>query len=105
MDMTKFATVDDPGFVAICGELRRWIKDIDAPGSPPLTSSSKIDGQPDAANQPGTQPGMASQPNSVSQPGDGNRQFNFFGSGNMNNVDGHYFMAQGDQNFGMIPPK
>ncbi|KAH7012605.1 uncharacterized protein B0I36DRAFT_52432 [Microdochium trichocladiopsis] len=26
MDMTKFASTDDPGFVAICGELRRWTK-------------------------------------------------------------------------------
>ncbi|KAK4233048.1 P-loop containing nucleoside triphosphate hydrolase protein, partial [Achaetomium macrosporum] len=28
MDMTKFASVDDPGFLAVCGELRRWIKQL-----------------------------------------------------------------------------
>ena len=28
MDMTKFASMDDAGFVAVCGELRRWIKEI-----------------------------------------------------------------------------
>jgi protein SERAC1 len=30
MDMTKFISADDPGFLAICGELRRWIKEIGA---------------------------------------------------------------------------
>ena len=28
MEMTKFLDVEDPGFIAICAELRRWIKDI-----------------------------------------------------------------------------
>ncbi|KAJ4288699.1 hypothetical protein N0V88_007230 [Collariella sp. IMI 366227] len=28
MDMTKFASADDPGFQAVCGELRRWIKQL-----------------------------------------------------------------------------
>lgn len=28
MDMTKFASIDDPGFTAVCGELRRWIKEV-----------------------------------------------------------------------------
>jgi hypothetical protein len=28
MDMTKFETADDPGFIAVSGELRRWIKEI-----------------------------------------------------------------------------
>jgi hypothetical protein len=27
--MTKFTSTDDPGFVAVCGELRRWIRGID----------------------------------------------------------------------------
>ncbi|KAJ5166216.1 uncharacterized protein N7482_004997 [Penicillium canariense] len=30
MDMTKFANVDDPGFVTVYGEQRRWIIDTDA---------------------------------------------------------------------------
>ncbi|KAK3379401.1 hypothetical protein B0T24DRAFT_154684 [Lasiosphaeria ovina] len=29
MDMARFATVDDPGFAAVSGELRRWIKKMD----------------------------------------------------------------------------
>jgi ankyrin repeat protein len=28
MDMTKFVALDDPGFLAVCGELRRWIKQL-----------------------------------------------------------------------------
>jgi protein SERAC1 len=28
MDMTKFERGDDPGFTAIVGELRRWIKQL-----------------------------------------------------------------------------
>ena len=30
MDMTKFGSVEDPGFVAVCGELRRWVKGLRA---------------------------------------------------------------------------
>jgi hypothetical protein len=26
MDMTKFSAMDDPGFVAVTGEVRRWVK-------------------------------------------------------------------------------
>jgi hypothetical protein len=32
MDMTKFEDVDDPGFVAVTGELRRWIKELATAG-------------------------------------------------------------------------
>jgi hypothetical protein len=28
IDMTKFDDMSDPGFIAVCGELRRWIKDL-----------------------------------------------------------------------------
>ncbi|RKK57123.1 hypothetical protein BFJ69_g17567 [Fusarium oxysporum] len=42
MDMTKFATTDDPGFVALCGELRRWIRGIE-PST--LASGSSRPGQ------------------------------------------------------------
>ena len=28
MEMTKFIGVDDPGFLAVSGELRRWVKEI-----------------------------------------------------------------------------
>lgn len=29
MEMTKFSDKDDPGFVAVAAELRRWIKNMD----------------------------------------------------------------------------
>ncbi|KAK4031371.1 hypothetical protein C8A01DRAFT_21391 [Parachaetomium inaequale] len=45
------------------------------------------------------------QAGTASQHGDGNRQFNNFGTGTQKNVDGSYFEAKGDQNFGMVPPK
>ncbi|KAK4466273.1 hypothetical protein QBC42DRAFT_259785 [Cladorrhinum samala] len=45
------------------------------------------------------------QARTVSQSGNWNRQFNNFGTGVMKNVDGHYFEAKGDQNFGIIPPR
>ena len=31
MDMTKFEREDEPGFIAIAGELRRWIKELTIP--------------------------------------------------------------------------
>ncbi|ODM15240.1 hypothetical protein SI65_09181 [Aspergillus cristatus] len=32
MDMTKFATMDDSGFIAVCESLGRWINEVDAKG-------------------------------------------------------------------------
>ncbi|KAK4164409.1 hypothetical protein QBC43DRAFT_262507 [Cladorrhinum sp. PSN259] len=87
MDMTRFVSTDDPGFMAVCGELRQWIREINAAekphDNPPLSSNSDFEEQPSTANQSGN----------------GNRQFNNCGPGTMKNVDGHYFEAKGDQNF------
>ncbi|KAK3680817.1 Alpha/Beta hydrolase protein [Podospora appendiculata] len=93
MDMTKFTSTDDPGFVAVCGELRRWIRDIDAAENhrEDLTLSNDRD--------------LDEQPGTASQHGDGNRQFNNFGTGPQKNVEGNYFEAKGDQHFGMVPSK
>lgn len=33
MDMTKFEHAEDPGFTAIAGELRRWIKELTLPSN------------------------------------------------------------------------
>lgn len=87
MDMTKFVNIEDPGFVAICGELRRWVKDSD------------INKRRHANRSP------ADKPDAASQHGDNARQYNLFGEGMQKIADGHYFEAKGDQNFGMIPPK
>ncbi|KAI0476806.1 hypothetical protein F4859DRAFT_514138 [Xylaria cf. heliscus] len=41
MDMCRFKTVDDPGFVSVHGVLRRWIKEINTTGLPQeITSAS-----------------------------------------------------------------
>lgn len=33
MDMTKFESIEDPGFTAIAGELRRWVKELGVPSN------------------------------------------------------------------------
>jgi len=43
-------------------------------------------------------------PSTASQYGDNNSQYNHFGPGDMNNIEGHYFQAEGEMNFDMIPP-
>ncbi|KAK4119363.1 TPR-like protein [Parathielavia appendiculata] len=51
MDMTKFASADDPGFQAVCGELRRWVKQLgraaplDGNLLPPGSGSASQDGE------------------------------------------------------------
>ncbi|KAB5511470.1 hypothetical protein GE09DRAFT_1270301, partial [Coniochaeta sp. 2T2.1] len=48
MDMARFAAEDDPGFVAVCGELRRWIRQLDgARGHPPGPASRQEESPPD----------------------------------------------------------
>ncbi len=41
MDMTKFEDLDDPGFIAVAGELRRWSKALAQLEGPPSTSVDK----------------------------------------------------------------
>ena len=87
MDMTMFVNSEDPGFVAVCGELRRWIRDTD------LNERSHTKKSP------------AVKPHAACQHGKNGRQYNLFANGAQRIADGHYFEAGGDQNFGMIPPK
>ncbi|KAE8142283.1 hypothetical protein BDV38DRAFT_295081 [Aspergillus pseudotamarii] len=88
MDMTKFSSVDDPGFMAICGELRRWSKDTGG-----ATKSSH------GNSSLGAQAGLAHQY------GANSHQYNQFGGGTQNIVGSHQYQAQGDMNFGMVPSK
>lgn len=44
-------------------------------------------------------------PGTASQHGDYSRQYNLFGEGTQKIVDGHFFEAHGNQNFGMIPAR
>ena len=41
MDMTKFEDVNDPGFIAVAGELRRWSKELVQSKGPTSTSVDK----------------------------------------------------------------
>lgn len=84
--MPKFANSDDPGFVALCGELRRWIKETEA------------------KERRRANPSMAEQPGVANQYGENNRQYNLFSEGTQKNTESHYFEANGYQNFGIIPP-
>lgn len=36
MDMTKFASVDEQGFIDLCSEIRRWIKSLNQPPPPSM---------------------------------------------------------------------
>ena len=81
MDMTKFVNFEDPGFVAVCGELRRWIRDADIKKRHRSNKSS------------------TDKPDTAYQHGENSRQYNVFGNG-MQRI-----AAKGDQNFGTIPPK
>ena len=81
MDMTKFATVDDSGFIAVRETLGPWIKEVDATGS---SAHCKL---PDTANQYGGN----------------NRQYNNFGEGKQMIVGGFHFKTKGDQNFTVLP--
>ncbi|RJE25727.1 hypothetical protein PHISCL_01915 [Aspergillus sclerotialis] len=48
---------------------------------------------------------LADQARAANQYGNNCRQYNLFGEGIQKITDGHYFEAQGNQNFGMIPSK
>jgi hypothetical protein len=37
MGMTKFEDVNDPGFIAVAGELRRWSKELAQSAEPPAS--------------------------------------------------------------------
>lgn len=41
MNMTKFEDVNDPGFIAVAGELRRWAKELAKPPTPSLVNVSE----------------------------------------------------------------
>ncbi|KAJ5646829.1 hypothetical protein N7490_003201 [Penicillium lividum] len=92
MDMTKFTSAEDPGFIAICGELSRWIRDNGVAKRRDTISSLDDSSQ-------------HKQHITTSQYGDNNRQYNLLDLGTQKIVEGHYFEANGDQNFGIIPSK
>jgi hypothetical protein len=46
MDMTKFERGDDPGFTAVAGELRRWVKELSAPSNGGVLGMAAMQQQP-----------------------------------------------------------
>ncbi|CAI7593607.1 unnamed protein product [Penicillium palitans] len=91
MDMTKFAGPTDPGLLAVCGEMRRWIKDLKP-------------GNKYHANQPQAGSALDEQPGSSRQYGENNRQYNSIGG--MRQIEaGSYYEVHGDQHqqFGTVP--
>ncbi|KAJ5267409.1 hypothetical protein N7478_010217 [Penicillium angulare] len=48
---------------------------------------------------------LAEQPGAANQYGENSRQYNLFGEGTQRIADGHYFEANGNQNFGILPSK
>jgi hypothetical protein len=51
MDMTKFEDPDDPGFVAVTGELRRWCRELSSScpsGARTVTGSQQVQLVPQA---------------------------------------------------------
>ncbi|KAB5581194.1 P-loop containing nucleoside triphosphate hydrolase protein [Coniochaeta sp. 2T2.1] len=55
MDMARFAAADDPGFVAVCGELRRWVRQLDgAEGRHRRPASRQEKSAPDVLEGSGT---------------------------------------------------
>lgn len=60
MDMTKFEDVNDPGFIAVAGELRRWSKELAQSIAPSLTSITKAAQMSASVSSPDPQVGMGS---------------------------------------------
>lgn len=53
--MTKFEYLDDPGFTAIAGELRRWIKELTIPSNASAPGAEKSEQGKQVRQQHGTQ--------------------------------------------------
>ncbi|OQE13599.1 hypothetical protein PENFLA_c045G00723 [Penicillium flavigenum] len=90
MDMTKFAGSTDPGFLAVCGEMRRWNKDAQ-------TGSEYDATQPPAKS-------VLEKPGSSSQYDNNNRQHNSLGD-RQKTVSGSYYEINRDQHLGTVPRK
>ncbi|KAF2665820.1 hypothetical protein BT63DRAFT_428769 [Microthyrium microscopicum] len=72
MDMIRFGSMDDPGFTAVAGELRRWVKRLDLsttarqPEPPlievPMNNSAERTDSPPHQTLPGSVPSTSSTP-------------------------------------------
>jgi hypothetical protein len=55
MDMTKFENGDDSGFIALVGELRRWVRELTLPNSLSVPVTSRSEPQQQGGQQQGAQ--------------------------------------------------
>lgn len=94
MDMTKFTKTDDPGFTAICGELRRWIKNMGAADGRHDKSAKSPLGLLSNSN-------MEEQPSVANRSGGRNRMFNDSGGSQKNIYGDNYESGGGVMNIGM----
>jgi hypothetical protein len=53
MDMTRFEHGDDPGFIAVVGELRRWIKELTVLSSVSVPDAARSQQQQQVGQQHG----------------------------------------------------
>jgi hypothetical protein len=53
MDMTKFEHGDDPGFIAVVGEIRRWIKELTVLSSASGPGAARLQQQQQVGQQHG----------------------------------------------------
>ncbi|KGO72741.1 hypothetical protein PITC_057170 [Penicillium italicum] len=90
MDMTKFTGYADPGLLAVCGEMRRWMKDLHP-------------GNRYHANQPRAQFALAEYLGSFRQYGDSNQNNNVRGTQKIEN--GHHCEPKGVNHFGTVALK
>ncbi|CAI4214345.1 unnamed protein product [Parascedosporium putredinis] len=91
-DMARFEGPNDAGFVAVCGELCRWVRDMNS-------AKDRVPLESQASSPPGP---SRPQPSGARMHSNNNRQYNASGSAVQHNVHGHYFNANRDQNFGTI---
>lgn len=80
MDMTKFENGDDPGFLAVLGELRRWTKEL---GTGPVAAKANDKAREvlDSEKRP-----AISYRNSITHNGDNNGQARVVYGGNMMSI-------------------
>ncbi|KAB8240719.1 hypothetical protein BDV35DRAFT_385577 [Aspergillus flavus] len=85
-DMTKFSRIDDPSFIAICGKLREWVKDMDVTQ---MARSRLSYGDSPPAHL-------------AFQYGDNSKQYNQFGPGTQNIIGSHQYLSEGNMSFSIV---
>lgn len=69
MDMTKFSALDDPGFVAVTSEVRRWVKALIVSADDSKYTRESTWGPPTNRNSPGAVGAPESRVSRITQGG------------------------------------